>query len=57
MANKGKSRSRKARTDILKNNARQAARKARQQQQRPKPGKSSYDKTVYDGTTTTEEES
>jgi len=44
----------------MKHNARQAARlekkRARQQQQRPKPGKS-YDKAAYDGTTTAEEES
>jgi len=56
MANKGKSRSRKARVDFMKNNARQAARKARQQH-RPKPGKSSYDKTIYDGTNHADEES
>jgi len=46
---KGKSHSRGARFDILKNNARQATRKARTQARRQRPGKS-YDKAAYDGT-------
>jgi len=54
MSNKGKAHSRGARANLMKNNARQAARKARQQQQRPKPGKS-YDKQSYDGTGESEE--
>jgi len=57
---KGKSHSRGARLDILKNNARQAARlerkrlrtttQAQARQQRPGKSASNYDKQRYDGT-------
>jgi len=50
---KGKSRSRPARRDFLKSDARQATRKARTQARRQRPGKS-YDKAAYDGTDRTE---
>ena len=57
---KGKSRTRRARFDIMKNNARQAARlerKARATQTRQqRPGKAAYEKHRYDGTDASEEE-
>ena len=51
MTNKGKSRSRKGRSDFMRAHARQEARTLRQaqaRQQRPKPWKG-YDQHKYDG--------
>ena len=61
MTNKGKSRSRKGRSDFMRAHGRQEGRtlrqaQARQQQQRPAPGKS-YDKHAYDGSDPDAEES
>jgi len=70
MTNKGKSRSRKGRSDFMRAHARQEARTLRQaqartascpqvRQQRAAPGKSAsnYDKQSYDGNEASEEES
>jgi len=54
MANKGKSRSRNARRNLVKAHYRQQVTQARQQ----RPGKAGhYDKAAYDGTDRAEEES